>query len=172
MVDYYQRPASATPPRCTEHRDFGSFTLIFSNLPGLEVWCDGSWTPVAPPPLGSALLLFGWCTQIRSNGRIPAVLHRVVDPPAQQNLVPRRTSAVFFVAPKSVETPLEPVVRDGEVRQYVSGVKVGQLRGSMARKWRHREGTLSAEDRQLEEEEIRATRMLSQDDVVMRTVAA
>lgn len=97
----------------------------------------------------------------------------MIDPPASEdNMVPRRTSAVFSVAPKSAETPLEPVVRDGEERQYVSGVKVGQLRGSMARKWRHHEGTLSAEDRQLEEHEIRATRMVSQDDVVQRTLAA
>lgn len=27
MVDYYERDASAIPPRCGEHRDFGSFTL-------------------------------------------------------------------------------------------------------------------------------------------------
>ena len=41
----------------------------------------------------------------------------------------------------------------------------------MARKWRHREGTLNATDRQLEEEEIRTTKLVTQDDVVARTLA-
>jgi hypothetical protein len=41
----------------------------------------------------------------------------------------------------------------------------------MARKWRHREGTLNAADRQLEEEEIRTTKLVTQDDVVARTLA-
>ena len=65
---------------------------------------------------------------------------------------------------------LEPVVRLGEVRKYIGGVKVGQLRGSMARKWRHHEGTLSNEVKILEEEEILATDMKTQDDVIDRFV--
>lgn len=172
MVDYYARPASSTPPRCGAHRDFGSFTLVFTGGPGLEVHTDGAWCPVGSAPPGSALLLLGWCTQIRSNGRIPAALHRVVDcPPGQDGMVPRRTSAVLFVAPKDVGTPLEPIVRAGEQRKYISGIKVGMLRGNMGRKWRHREGTLSAEDRVLEEREILASSMKTQDDVVERTVS-
>ena len=145
MVDYYERPAGCRPPRCGEHRDFGSFSLIFANCPGLQVWHESasSWSAVPAAPPGSALLLFGWCTQIRSNGRIPARLHRVTDTVSAEGVVPRRTSAVLFVGPKDTETPLEPVVLEGEERRYVSGVKVGQLRGGMARKWRHREGTLS-----------------------------
>ena len=172
MVDYYPRAELASPPRCSEHRDFGTATLVFaSDAPGLEVEVDGAFMPVPLIAPNSAILLFGWCTQIRSNGRIPAALHRVIDVPAVDGIVPRRTSAVLFIAPKDVGTPLEPVVRDGEVREYISGVKVGQLRGGMARKWRHREGTLSAEDRALEEEEIRVTKILTQDDVVRRTAA-
>lgn len=27
MVDYYERQTNSSPPRCGEHRDFGSFTL-------------------------------------------------------------------------------------------------------------------------------------------------
>ena len=80
--------------------------------------------------------------------------------------VPRRLSAVLFVAPKDVNTPLEPHVLPGEMRQYISGVKVGQLRGGMARKWRRREGTLNTQERELEEEEIRERRLVTQDDVV------
>jgi hypothetical protein len=56
-------------------------------------------------PSSLAVLLFGWCTQIRSNGRIPVALHRVVN----QNWLEvaalrRRMSAVLFGAPISVET--------------------------------------------------------------------
>jgi len=172
MVDYYERSELAAPPRCGEHRDFGTATLIFaSDAPGLEVMVDGVFQPAPPIAANSAILLFGWCTQIRSNGRIPAALHRVVDAPAIDGVIPRRTSAVLFIAPKDVGTPLEPVVKSGEARQYISGVKVGQLRGGMARKWRHREGTLNAADRELEEEEIRTTKMATQDDVVRESVA-
>lgn len=169
MVDYYSRPRDSTPPRCGEHRDFGTFTLLFSREPGLQANVAGKWVDLAPPPEGGAVLLFGWCTEIRSNGRLPAVLHRVVDASGAE-MTPRRTSAVLFVAPKDVHTPLEPVLREGEPRRYLSGVRVGQLRGSMARKWRHREGTLNAEDRALEEEEIRVTQMSTQDHVVRKTI--
>ena len=131
MVDYYERPENVAAPRCGEHRDFGTATLVFASQPGLEFSLNDTWRPIPPVPEGSALLLFGWCTQIRSNGRIPAALHRVVDAPAVGGIVPRRTSAVLFIAPKDVETPLEPVVREGEARQYISGVKVGQLRGKV-----------------------------------------
>ena len=112
-------------------------------------------------------MVFGWCTQIRSNGRIPAVLHRVTDATVES-----RVSAVLFCAPKLPETPLEPVVRKGEDRKYVSGILAGQLRGSMARKWQMREGTIQPEDLIKEEAEILATQMRTQDDVVQQTVAA
>jgi hypothetical protein len=175
MVDYYARPKSAVPPRCGEHRDFGSYTLIFADEPGLQFFVDGEWHDVGPIPAGSALLLFGWCTQIRSNGRIPAALHRVVDGgqavDGEDGVIPRRSSLVLFVAPKDAGTPLEPVVFEGEERKYISGIKVGMLRGNMARKWRYREGTLSKEDKILEEEEILHKNLKTQDDVVQRTIA-
>lgn len=163
----------STPPLLPErgeHRDFGSFTLIFPDNTGFQVNVDGrEWADLPHVEEGTAILLFGWCTQIRSNGRIPAALHRVTDAES----VSRRTSAVLFCAPKSDDTPLEPEVRAGEERVYVSGIKAGQLRGNMRRKWQHREGTLDREGMILEQEEILATKMLTQDDVVktMRTGA-
>ena len=80
------------------------------------------------------------------------------------------TSAVLFCAPKLEDTPIEPVVREkeGEERVYLSGIKAGQLRGKMARKWQKREGTLTREGAILEEQEILATNMFTQDDVVQR----
>jgi hypothetical protein len=173
MVDYYSRDSSgnqdiAVAPRCGDHRDFGSYTLVFPSSAGLQLSVDGEWIDMPPPEDGTAIMLFGWCTQIRSNGRIPAILHRVADSEG----VDRRTSAVLFCAPKKEGTPLEPVVRPGEERVYTSGIKAGQLRGSMRRKWQKREGTLSEEGRVLEEREILATNMHTQDDVVKRMVVA
>jgi len=170
MVDYYDRHEvnnlddgdSMVAPRCGDHRDFGSFTLIFPSDAGFQVNINGVWKDVPELEDGTAILLFGWCTQIRSNGRIPAVLHRVTDVEG----VSRRTSAVLFCAPKLADTSLEPQIRDGEERVYSSGIKAGQLRGKMARKWQYREGTLSEEGKILEEQEILTTNMFTQDDVV------
>lgn len=149
--------------------------LVFPSHSGLEVFLDGKWQDIDVPAPDTAVMLFGWCTQIRSNGRIPALLHRVKDAPPADTTgalnIPRRVSAVLFCAPKRSDTPLEPVVQEGEERVYISGVLAGQLRGKMARKWRQREGTISAEDRILEEKEILFTKMVTQDDVVQNTVA-
>lgn len=165
MVDYYpsENEQQAIAPRCGEHRDFGSLTIIQATHPGLQVIVNNEWHELPPIPKGSAVMLFGWCTQIRSNGRIPAVMHRV-----DQHFddTHSRIASVLFCAPKQVHTVLEPIVRPGEARKYISGVKVGQLRGSMARKWQKREGTLSNEAKILEEKEILATSMKTQDDVV------
>lgn len=76
---------------------------------------SGIWRPIEVAA-GSALLLFGWCANIRSNDRVPAALHRVVDAAAgPDGIVPRRQSAVLFLAPAS-DTVLEPNVLPGEVR--------------------------------------------------------
>lgn len=101
---------------------------------------------------------------VPTTASLPAVLHKVDDDIDAES----RMSAVLFCAPKKVETLLEPVVRPGEKQQYIGGIKVGHLRGKMARKWRYREGTLSEDDRVLEEEEIRMTDMTTQDHVVER----
>jgi len=178
MVDYYSHNDQETEaPRCGEHRDFGTFTLIHTTGSGLEIQdpTSGKWMPVGPNPGDAALMLFGWCTQIRSNGRIPAALHRVVDSRGESTVtdgeVPRRLSAILFCAPKKHETLLDPVVGPEKQRKYIGGVRVGQLRGSMARKWRHREGTEDEEDRIYEEHEIRVQNMKTQDDVVKKFIA-
>ena len=160
MVDYYERewasPAAELAtgqkgPRCRAHRDFGSITLVFTHSPGLQAQVaseastsiglpEGSdlppWQDVAVPGPTSALLLFGWCTQIRSNGRLHAVQHRVSDPPEPDQTTgrsPRRTSAVFFLSPRDMQAPLTPVVLDGEVANYVPGVSAeAQMMYNMA----------------------------------------
>lgn len=128
MVDYYPRAVGEVAPRCGEHRDFGTLTLIFEDRPGLQVrrWTlynvvfelielsqvkrGNEWIDVTIPA-DACLLLFGWVTQVRSNDRIPAVLHRVKDPQANAGQVPRRVSAVLFVGPEA-DTDLTPVLRE------------------------------------------------------------
>lgn len=164
---------------------------VFPSRNGFQINVNDNdeWVDVKIPTRGNvAIMVFGWCTQIRSNGRIPACLHRVTDDDdgdvdeddlTSDNkgqdetnvIVPRRIAAVLFCAPKRPETPLEPVILDGEERVYISGVKAGQLRGKMARKWQKREGTIRDTDRILEEEEILATKMYTQDDVIQKTIA-
>ena len=64
MVDYYERAANQKPPRCGEHRDFGTLTVIFAEQKGLEVFIDGEWRPLEVAERGSAHVVFGWCTEI------------------------------------------------------------------------------------------------------------
>ena len=129
-------------PRCRAHRDFGSVTLVFAQSAGLQAQIRGGdndamssasgdgdpsipWRDVAVLPGGSALLLFGWCTQIRSNGRLHACQHRVADAPPDPltGRSSRRSSFVLFVSPREISTrPLDPVVLKGEKLNYKAGV--------------------------------------------------
>ena len=74
-------------------------------------------------------MMFGWCAKVRSNGRIPAVLHRVnkshyADTKARKQ---HRVAAVLFCNPKHGDTPLNPVLRfKGETRKFRQ-VNAGQL---------------------------------------------
>eukprot|EP00935_MAST-01C_sp_MAST-1C-sp1_P000229 g229.t1 len=164
-LDYYEREADAKAPRCGEHRDYGILTLIFQDdVGGLEVKINGSWTPVPP---GEAVLLFGWCTQIRSNGRLPAAMHRVSDPRSGKGkTIPRRTAGVLFVAPNP-SASIAPVVGPGEVAKY-RYTRADELKGIMARKWEMREGTIAAEKVPAELKEQEAFK--TQDDIVQRHI--
>ena len=144
MVDY---PAGSGT--CLAHRDFGLLTLVQQDgVAGLEVELAGSFVPV---PAGCSVLLAGWCLHLRSNGRVPAPLHRVARPAA------RRTSAVVFLAPAKVRCrphPQDWLVEPlpGAAPLY-RAIAAGQLKADMAKRWRKREGTLapgSPEDSQEE----------------------
>jgi isopenicillin N synthase-like dioxygenase len=143
MIDYYPskkatRTTAETPvaPRLAQHRDFGYFTLIQATHPGLQVRMKNRenpklkkecWYHLPDIPVGSAILLFGWCTEICSNGRIPGVLHRVVEHSGDETQA-SRISAVLFCAPTKVDTVLEPVLLHPEERRnYKRGVSVGDL---------------------------------------------
>jgi len=140
MLDYYERPLNSVAPRCSPHHDFSTFALIFQDKCGLEISVNDEWVQVFPKLTSTAVMLFGKSIEIRSNGRVVAPLHRVVDTTIQDNVFPRRTSAVFFVAPKEYNTQLAPVVLESECQQFLS-VKMAELRGPITklRDWRFRE---------------------------------
>merc|ERR1712179_77489 len=172
MVDYPEREtienrdSESHGPRCGGHRDFGTLTIIFPETSGFEVLLDGeteNWKRVQLSKKNSALLVFGWCTTIRSNDRVPAALHRVGDSdPDENGIVPRRISAVFFIAP-SAKTPLNPTVLPNEKKIY-GNYTAGDLKNVIGRKWRYREGTLEKNDEEQEKEE--QERFPTQDAIV------
>lgn len=176
MVHYYGRPVelnkseeqdeNETQRRCGVHRDFRSITLLFQDgVEGLEVFIENEWKRV-PSITGNAVLLqFGWCAMFRSNGRLPAVRHRVSDPtPSEQELrgrswkVKDRTALILFIAPPA-DVHLNPVVLDGE-EQLFRNTTVGELKAFDGRNWTYREGTIKGKDR---EKRIWPT----QDDAIM-----
>ena len=126
LCDYPEHPPCGLTNRCSAHTDYGTATLIFEDgSPGLEIWVpqEQQWQEVPPGERGDALLLFGWCSCVRSNGRAVAHLHRVATKkPAASGVVPRRTSLVLFAAPPPQAT-LNPVLIEPDERpKYRSSV--------------------------------------------------
>lgn len=140
--------------RCGEHRDFGSVTLVFQDgIQGLQIKVDNEWRNVQSEAGNAALLQFGWCAMFRSNGRLPAVLHRVVEPPrnADSDSVPDRTAVIFFVAP-GADAALNPVVLPGEKKLFRE-TTVNDLKTFDGRNWMYREGTIKGEEKEIKERE-------------------
>lgn len=118
-----------------EHTDFGSVTVLFNRLGGLQVrlpdtiaplaptstdppasateqrLCENGWTYVRPLPghcivnLGDALVKF-------SNGILRSNIHRVVAPPGEQGRV-TRYSLVYFCRPED-DVMLKSLVEGGD----------------------------------------------------------
>jgi isopenicillin N synthase-like dioxygenase len=85
-----------------EHTDFGSVTVLFNRLGGLQVLPpgrDAQWCYVKPLPnhaiinLGDAMVKF-------TNGRLRSNIHRVVAPPGEQ-AKHTRYSLVYFNRPEN-----------------------------------------------------------------------
>lgn len=167
MLDYYPTMKSSSTStsstngtaarRLAAHRDFGFMTMIQATHPGLQIRLETGkrpkWMDLPPIPKGSAILMFGWCAKVRSNGRIPAVLHRVTQHSLASSVAPQqdqgkgqeqeqaqhqyrnRVSAVLFVNPTQMDTSLEPVLKDPttETLQYIPGVAVGELSERLAK---------------------------------------
>lgn len=154
LVEYGSRAAGGdgAPPRCGSHRDFGTATLIWRDAPGLEVRVGASWQALPQLPASSAVLLFGLCTAWRSNDRLRAAEHRVVDVAGPQGAAGRRLSAVLFMG-LSDDAVLSPsLASPGEARKYTTAT-VGAVHPVVRRKWSWREGSVTAEEAAAEEQE-------------------
>jgi isopenicillin N synthase-like dioxygenase len=85
--------------RAAEHEDINLLTLLCeSTAAGLEILTrDGTWLPVEAPP-GHIVVDTGDMMQLITNGQLPSVTHRVVNPPSGRGDVVRY-SMPFFVHP-------------------------------------------------------------------------
>ena len=83
-----------------EHTDFGSITILFNQLGGLQVMNPSSreWKYVRPIP-GSAIVNLGDAlVKLAGKDRLYSGLHRVVGPPGEQAGAARH-SVVYFARP-------------------------------------------------------------------------
>ena len=80
-----------------EHTDFGSLTLLFNHLGGLQILPpgrDAQWVYVRPLP-GHAIVNLGDAMVKFTNGLLRSNIHRVVSPPGEQAEA-TRYSLVYF----------------------------------------------------------------------------
>jgi isopenicillin N synthase-like dioxygenase len=93
------------------HTDFGSITVLFNWLGGLQIQSHdpsklGEWEYVRPLP-GHAIINLGDSMVIFTNGKLKSAKHRVVPAPGEQVNVDRY-SIVYFVRPVN-EVLMKPV---------------------------------------------------------------
>lgn len=82
--------------RAGEHRDFGSFTFLFTDAPGLQAHINGHWIDVPPVPRGTSIVVTGGLMARWTNDTWPAVLHRVIVHDDEEKLLDRTSIACFF----------------------------------------------------------------------------
>lgn len=106
-----------------EHTDFGSITILFNRLGGLQILPpgdDATWTYVKPLPnhaiinIGDALVKF-------TNGVLRSNIHRVVSPPGAQEQYPRY-SIVYFSRPED-DVPLKRLQGSAVIPPLQEGVE-------------------------------------------------
>ena len=116
-------PCGAEAPR-PEHRDYGTMALIFDGgVPGLEVLRDGAWYLVKPSA-DDAILMLGWATHIRSNGRVRDVGAELREDTATPSAgaIPRRLSLVAFSSPPPQARLAPEGLREGETAHFRASV--------------------------------------------------
>ncbi|KAK5947565.1 hypothetical protein PMZ80_001718 [Knufia obscura] len=96
------QPVSDRQITLGEHTDFGSVTVLFNRLGGLQVLPpgkDASWCYVKPIP-GHAIINLGDAMAKFTNGLLRSNIHRVVSPPGEQADA-TRYSLVYFARPEN-----------------------------------------------------------------------
>ncbi|GLA07250.1 hypothetical protein AnigIFM60653_008205 [Aspergillus niger] len=128
QIRFIKAPPTATQnPTLGEHTDFGSVTILFNRIGGLQVLppgADAEWTYVRPLP-GHAIINLGDAMVKFTNGLFRSNIHRVVAPPGQQAGC-TRYSLVYFARPED-EVPLRrlesdriPALGEGVVEEEIS----------------------------------------------------
>jgi isopenicillin N synthase-like dioxygenase len=106
------------------HTDFGSITILFNRLWGLQVLApNGEWLYVRPLP-GHAIVNLGDSMVKLSNGLLKSNIHRVVTTPGLSDMVDRY-SVVYFSRPEN-DVQMKSLVNDGKEQQYEDHVFTAQ----------------------------------------------
>jgi isopenicillin N synthase-like dioxygenase len=136
-------PFSAAQAQRAEHTDFGSITVLFNWLGGLQVRLPDSaaeWVYVRPVP-GSCVVNLGDAMVKFTAGLLRSNIHRVV-PPVGEQAGEKRTSLVFFCRPEDSVilkrlgggiVDLQPVVGSSEpemsAHEWIMAKGTGKLPG-------------------------------------------
>ncbi|KAJ2981625.1 hypothetical protein NQ176_g1907 [Zarea fungicola] len=119
------------------HTDFGSVTVLFNWLGGLQIQShdpakQGVWAFVKPLP-GCAIINLGDAMVKFSNGHLKSAKHRVVPAPGSQAHVDRY-SLVYFLRPAD-DVVMQPVERYRDEPIVAVGGKVGEEKVYTAGEW-------------------------------------
>jgi isopenicillin N synthase-like dioxygenase len=131
QVRFVKAPPQPVDDRRTalgQHTDFGSLTVLFNRVGGLQVLppgADTEWVYVRPLP-GHAIVNLGDAMVKFTNGLFRSNIHRVVAPPGLQ-AESTRYSLVYFARPEDsvMLRRLEgseqiPRIRDGQVEEEIN----------------------------------------------------
>ena len=106
------------------HTDFGSVTILFNRLDGLQVLTpSGDWLYVRPLP-GHAIVNLGDAMVKLTGGRIKSNIHRVVTTPGLTEVMDRY-SVVYFSRPEN-DVQMKSLMNDGQEEQYDDDVLTAQ----------------------------------------------
>lgn len=146
------QPAGDRRTALGEHTDFGSVTVLFNRLGGLQVLPPGEgseWCYVRPLPghcivnLGDAMVKF-------TSGLLRSNMHRVISPPGKQANC-TRYSLVYFARPeddvvlKRLESEVIPSLAEGVVEEEVSAKDwiIGRAMAKLVANFKGEEGERS-----------------------------
>ena len=149
-------PSPNNPPeiQTPAHTDFGSITILFNWLGGLQLWSrssrgtdesnvtdpqdgpDGKWLWVKPRP-GHAIINLGECSAVFTGGVLCAGRHRVLPAPGPQGKF-GRYSIVYFVRPED-EVVIKRFEGD-QIPEWKEGEKRG-IEGWKVKDWILRQAT-------------------------------
>jgi len=106
------------------HTDFGSVTILFNRLDGLQVLApNGEWLYIRPLP-GHAIVNLGDAMVKLTGGLMKSNIHRVVTAPGLTEVVDRY-SVVYFSRPEN-NVQMKSLMNDGKEEQYDNHVLTAQ----------------------------------------------